>query len=110
MRISSLSMIGVIKVFHGYCVSRGTDKINHRNSAGFADWSICAVGQFTKSIKTRLSADQVYAKYIGPALKHYQDNVNYLDRIATNLNRADKAEAHYPTYDKLAKALAGLIK
>lgn len=110
MRISGLSMIGVIKAFHGYCVSRGTDQIKHRDHAGCANWSACAVGEFTKSIKTPLSPDQVYFKYIQPALAHYQAKVDYNERINTRLNKADVAEQYYPTYDKLAADLAKLIK
>lgn len=110
MRISSLSKIGVIKAFHSYCVSRGTDKIQHTDELGHACWSVCAVGQFTKHIKTRLTPDQVSSNYIRPALNHYQAKIGYDMRISTRLNNARTAKEHYPTYDKLAAALGKLIK
>lgn len=110
MRISSLSKIGVIKEFHAYCVSRGTDKIQHTDERGHANWNVCAVGQFTKHNKIRLDPDKVYNKYIGPALTHYQPKDGLFETITYRLNRSTEASKHYPTYAKLAKALAGCIK
>ena len=110
MSLSSLSMIGVIKAFHAYSVSRGTDPINHTDELGHASFDVCAVGEFTKSIKTRLGADKVWFNYISPALKHYQPKTDVHQTIHFLLTRAAEAKEHYPTYDKLAKALAGCIK
>lgn len=110
MSISSLSMIGVIKAFHAYCVSRGTDPIHHTDNLGHASFDACAVGEFTKSIKTRLGADKVWFNYILPALTHYQPKTDVHQTIHFLLTRAIKAQEHYPTYDKLAADLAKLIK
>lgn len=110
MRISGLSMIGVIKAFHGYCVSRGTDLIHHTDEQGHASFDVCAVGELTKSIKTPLSADKVWHNYIAPALKHYQPKVDQHQTITYLLPRSTEAKEHYPTYDKLADALAKCIK
>lgn len=111
MRISSLSMIGVIKAFHAYSVSRGTDTINHFDGYGHASFKTCAVGEFAKFAKTPLSADDLWRKYMQPAIAHYQIPVDDSGLVLTRiLTRGDLGEQYISTYDKLAKALGQLIK
>lgn len=99
--------IKLLESFRDFCVFKGKDIIVHKPPGGQASWNVCAVGQFADSKKsfkgTAGRGNHMYDKL----LKAYSAvDITYgLGSVLYNLGCVRIAELHYPTFNKLAKAL-----
>ena len=102
--------IALITAFRDFCLTRGSDAINHHSLKG---WDGCAVGEYTK---TRADFDSIpntmFGKGFDTADKLCQAYAVVLPGVDTIQDYADcdTAEQLYPSYDKLAQALTHDLK
>jgi len=102
----------LIESFRDYCLTRGKDQIVHKVPGGWASWNTCAVGQFADYKKIKKGdagrGNNMYEKLL---TAYKAVGISYgIGVLLYKLGDTRTAEKHYPTFDKLAKALTKDIK